>query len=290
MSLTVRLGNLQLLLNAASFRRWPLRVTFYAKDVFKLWQQATKHHIGTLRSDLVVDLYEPISETPGASVNMAVAIEPTIAPSVNAGIYALSVDYSSMKARLEESMAVFALNEPWLCEICNNPVPSSGSATLVCPGNDCLAVTHVQCMSTHFLATQGTPGAVIPTQGHCPKCNTSLQWVDLVKELTLRMRGGKEIAALFKPKRGKKPTEEVVDSEDEVDEPDEDALEMVLGLQENEWQALSESSEDDSEQHDLPLASLLQRKHASFKKPLRDVPEVEAVIDDSDWNDAEIIT
>jgi structure-specific endonuclease subunit SLX1 len=289
MSLTDRLGNLQLLLNAASFRRWPLKVTFYSKDVYKMWQRATKHHIGKLRSDLIVEVYGPVSDTPVS----ADTVEPAIAPSVNAGIYALSVDYSSMKARLEETMAVFALNEPCLCEICNKSVPSSGSATLVCPGKDCLCVAHVQCMSSHFLAVQRSPGAVIPTQGNCPKCDTSLQWIDLVKELTLRMRGEKEVAALFKPKRGKKAAgsaDEVPESEDEVDEPEDNALEMVFGSQGNEWQQLSDRSEDDNEQHDVPLAFLLQSKHASFRKPLREAPGAEVVIDDSDWDNAEIIT
>lgn len=116
------------------------------------------------------------------------------------------------------------------------------------------------------------------------------------------MRGEKEVAALFKPKRGRKiATEEIAESEDEdegaesgdeLDEPDEeDALEMVLGLEGGEWQALEESSEDDDEgQNDLPLKGVLRGKHASFKKPIREGREVGVVIEDSDWGDAEIIT
>jgi structure-specific endonuclease subunit SLX1 len=107
------------------------------------------------------------------------------------------------------------------------------------------------------------------------------------------MRGEKEVAALFKPKRGKKAAgsaDEVPESEDEVDEPEDNALEMVFGSQGNEWQQLSDRSEDDNEQHDVPLAFLLQSKHASFRKPLREAPGAEVVIDDSDWDNAEIIT
>jgi structure-specific endonuclease subunit SLX1 len=116
------------------------------------------------------------------------------------------------------------------------------------------------------------------------------------------MRGEKEIDALFKPKRGRKNVEEIAESEDEgaededeVDEPDEEAaLEMVLGLQGSEWQALEESSseDDDAGQNDLPLKGVLRGKHASFRKPSREgrEVEVEVVIEDSDWGDAEIIT
>lgn len=35
--LTDRLANLHLLLRARSFERWPLKVTFYAEDVYRVW-------------------------------------------------------------------------------------------------------------------------------------------------------------------------------------------------------------------------------------------------------------
>lgn len=293
MSLTDRLANLQLLLNASSFRRWPLQVTFYAKDVFKLWQRASKQYIGRSRSDLSVHLHEPKPDALELTPNSAGQDSVAIAPTVNAGIYALSVDHSSMKSRLEETMALFASGRPLKCTVCRKHVPATGSATLVCPGKDCLSVTHVQCMSAAFLAADGNTDAIIPTSGQCPKCNTSLQWVDLVKDLTLRMRGEKEIAALFKPKRGKKnagSVDEVVDSEDELDEPDEDALDIVFEMQENQWQELSESSQDEAQKPAQTSKIPLSQKHASFKRPLRETSDLEPVIDDSDWNDAEIIT
>jgi structure-specific endonuclease subunit SLX1 len=107
------------------------------------------------------------------------------------------------------------------------------------------------------------------------------------------MRGEKEIAALFKPKRGKKnagSVDEVVDSEDELDEPDEDALDIVFEMQENQWQELSESSQDEAQKPAQTSKIPLSQKHASFKRPLRETSDLEPVIDDSDWNDAEIIT
>lgn len=47
---------------------------------------------------------------------------------------------------------------------------------------------------------------VVPIQGRCPQCGGHIQWVDMMKELSLRERGAKEVEALLKVKKRRTKT------------------------------------------------------------------------------------
>ncbi|KAL1593854.1 Slx4p interacting protein [Paraconiothyrium brasiliense] len=76
----------------------------------------------------------------------------------------------------------------------------------------------LHCLSNWFLAEEGRQDALIPVEGTCPTCHTPLQWSTLMKELSLRTRGQKEVEAMFKPKR---KTKTGSTSESEATEPQE---------------------------------------------------------------------
>lgn len=46
--------------------------------------------------------------------------------------------------------------------------------------------------------------SILPVEGRCPKCHGPLRWGDMMTELTLRLRGAKEVDKLLKKQRNAK--------------------------------------------------------------------------------------
>ena len=154
----------------------------------------------------------------------------------------------------------------------------------VCPCDGCSAVGHLECFASAFC--QGnTSDAILPTEGKCPSCGTKHRWVDLVKEMTLRLRGEDEIKKIFKVKkpRVKKAAQppgplEALDEDSEEDVDDAPPLE-------DDWHVLSEDEEDAGAGQQIRSdPSPVHKKGSTF------ATYSEPVIEDSDWDDAEVLT
>lgn len=288
LSLTDRLANLHLLLRSNSFGRWPLKLTFFSEDVFRVWQKWTEQRAEQLRPGIEVVMDETSRGLPTAA-----QAENSSAPANAVGINALDIGYSSLKPRLEKSQAAFDGKRRGSCSICQKPTSSSGAGTLICVSDTCSSVAHLHCLSTKFLKSEkADTETLVPTAGKCPKCGTQTQWSDLVKELSLRMRGEKEVKVLFKAKRGKKAASAAVAAVEEAESSEEDdPMDMVLE-QEDEWEQLSESDDaetganqdrsDPSPGHGSTIFKRgAKRKATNFSEP---------IIEDSDWDDAELLT
>jgi structure-specific endonuclease subunit SLX1 len=189
------------------------------------------------------------------------ATDPTAPDAEVKGIHALNVTHAPLKPHIEKSQALLASSQN--CTLCSSPLPLSGASTLTCPSSSCTSKTHLTCLATHFLNTEkrknpsnATP-SLLPTVGSCPICHTPLQWRDLVQELSLRMRGSKELEALFKqpkPRKNRKnATAGAAAVEEEEDEDDDDheagISEPDLDDEEDEvvedgWHQLSESESE----------------------------------------------
>lgn len=256
-------------------------MTFYAEDVHRVWTKLPGVSVERLRTGIDVVMDESSRGLPTAPK----ADDPAL-PATAVGIQAVDVGYSSFKPQLEKSQVLFSGETSHDCAVCNKAVPSSGAVTLICPDAACNATTHIQCLSIRFLQTTNYKDAMVPTHGHCPSCGTKLQWVDLVKELTLRMRGEKEVKALFKPKRARKGT--VAKSASVVDESsaeDDDPLDMVLDEEDDHFHELPESSDDEAPR----IRSDPSPGHTAFKRPKPFTTFSEPVIDDSDPDEVELL-
>lgn len=273
LSLTDRLANLHLLLRSNSFARWPLKLTFYSEDVYRVWQKWSSQTPEKLRAGIEVPTDETVPKADDQNI-----------PANTTGIHALDVGYMSLKSQLEKSQAAFEGEINCKCTICRKAVPTSGAATLVCTNNSCSAVAHLHCLSSVFLRDEKQNDTLVPTHGKCPSCNTELQWIDLVKDLSLRMRGEKEVKAIFKPKRGKKAIATAAAEVDLDESADEDGP-LDLVLEDDEWQRLSESSDDEAEEDNAR-----SNPSAAYKRQATGASSREPVIEDSDWDEAELLT
>ncbi|KAK5084388.1 Slx4p interacting protein [Lithohypha guttulata] len=113
---------------------------------------------------------------------------------------------------------------PMRCNICKKNIDSSKDLFNICMTQECSCLTHVTCLSAHMLK-QGKE-VVVPKSGTCPACKSTQDWSDLMRVLSLRMRGEKELNRLLKQKRKSAAAiaaellddEDMTESEDDVDE------------------------------------------------------------------------
>ncbi|OCK82192.1 GIY-YIG-domain-containing protein [Lepidopterella palustris CBS 459.81] len=196
-SLEARLSNLHLLLRVRSFERWPLKVTIFAADVFKIWEGVNKSAKGRIRQG--IKIYPP----PEGARQASTSIEQHSMPAPT-GITAIDVGYSDVKSHLEKSRSIFEKSTAVSCGICETHITPATSLVLACPTEDCRSASHLTCLSRVFLAENGDADAIVPTEGSCPNCHTKLEWSTLLRELSLRTRGEKDVEALFKMRRNKR--------------------------------------------------------------------------------------
>ncbi|KAH7134987.1 structure-specific endonuclease subunit SLX1 [Dendryphion nanum] len=222
MSLEARLKNLCHLCGVDSFKRWPLQIRFFATDVFQAWTRHTAKLTPGLREDVMVQLTPvEITKLPAENPNEEDAHRiPTL-------IREIPVAYEDCKAYIEKSQDLLQDDKTHTCSICRGKLNHLDSLSILCPIEDCTTTSHLNCLSVKFLEENSQPDALIPVAGTCPGCKCTIRWAPMVKELSLRLRGQKEIETLFKPKRRKKANgvadiDPITDGSVHPDEEDED--------------------------------------------------------------------
>jgi structure-specific endonuclease subunit SLX1 len=250
-----------------------------------MWVRWTTHQFENLRAGIEISMDESCR---APSKKDVVEKEPSPATQL-IGIHALDFGYEALKPQLEKTENVLHQPDGSACEICHEAIPSTGAATLVCTQDTCAATTHLQCLSSAFLKSEGSADALVPTKGNCPKCNSELHWVDLVKELSLRMRGEKEVKAMFKPKRGKKAaTVSAAEEESDAASEDDDPL-GAMQEDEDDWHVLADSSDDETDAGKLRSNTSPSHASAVFRRPTLAKSYSEPVIEDSEWDEAELV-
>lgn len=299
---------MHLLLRVPSFARWPLEVRFFCEDVYRFWQAWTKRVSEATDGEIKVllDMKRPPAEANGNLKNGRGKGKPDGGVVGMGGLESLDVAYGGLKNHVEKSVFLLAESEGTKCAVCTEQVDQNTGMIVVCPVDDCRAASHITCLSSRFLALDKLTEAVIPTEGSCPACKKTVRWVDLVKELSLRIRGTKEIERLMKKPRGQKsklpandqdrPNNDA-DEEDHVRAPEEDvALEMMKagvpndGMSDDGWQYRVDEDYDN-----MSILSTSSNISGDFLadsicgSPLQSTRS-EVIIDESDWDYAEILS
>lgn len=263
--------NLHLLLRVQSFARWPLSLRFFSSDVYKVWNTNDKKANGSMRSNfeiildpLAVDTRVKRKAAPKATAktqepvvplkgmyNAAVADpdevvqEPPRAPKIGKTtpmIEKLDFSYSATKAHLEKSRSLLVAGKRNACPVCKTTIKDD-PLVVVCPHADCSAVSHIQCLSTDFMHRENGDGGrrmITPVEGPCPTCNAMTRWRDLVQELSLRLRGQREVEQLFKPTR-KRRSDDAIESDDELDAAEDEEMSGFIELEEEISREMEES-------------------------------------------------
>ncbi|OJD33031.1 giy-yig catalytic domain-containing protein [Diplodia corticola] len=313
-----RISNLHLLLRVKSFYRWPLHVTFFAEDVYCAWKDWTKSTPFKLRSTIGVQLEKADAPEVCQRPDAEKTVDTSKAIGNGKGIEGIDVSYESLKAYLEKSRVLLEEGRELACVVCEKQMQAEKCVTLVCPHDDCQAISHMTCLSEAFLRQEGNPDAIMPLQGTCPSCGRLTQWPTLMKELSLRIRGEKEIASLCRKRKRRAASNSTTKasvtaavgvvgavsalesdgSSDESEYPDienglphsmksRDSPQGSDGFEDiDEWYHQRDGIEPDSDTDidmDEPQKEL--RATATLGTTTREFSPI--VIEDSDWDDAE---
>lgn len=212
---------------------------------------------------------------------------------INHGLAALETGYANLKSYVEKGREVVEFEREGRCTVCREDLEHGAGMYTICPNAGCETVAHLTCLGKHFVEGEDS---VVPVKGNCPSCNAELLWVDVVKELTLRMRGQNEVEKLLKVKRARKGGTAVQARDETFDDDlsDEDILsditEELERLQEfsptgrkgkgDDWHDLDDS---DSDTRSFTSTTLGTAKALSNETK---VSTLRTVVEDSEWEDA----
>lgn len=219
----------------------------------------------------------------------------------------IDVTYSSLKWHVAKSIALSAELLAASCSVCTDPLDLRHSVFLTCPSEGCRAVSHLSCLAKRWTPNQQPDGFLLPMSGSCLQCGKENQWVDLVKELSIRGRGEKHIARLIEAPRMRKSRMTKALSNDADAEQDNDGpvvnvsvrlekameeIDILTGDPEDDplpddWQELVDEDDDDSSV--TSTESRVSSRHASPVNSKKQRRKLEVVIEDSEWDSAELL-
>ncbi|KAJ5836997.1 Zinc finger FYVE/PHD-type [Penicillium robsamsonii] len=274
-SLVAHLEDLLSLLRSAYFSSWPLRVRFFCADVYRAWRAWNDRVDGHLPDNIKVIL-------DGANLATAPDVRKDDELAPVGSINNLSIDYTRIEDHLEKSMFMLEDPEDLQCTACKASISPDQEQIVVCPHPNCHGTSHLLCLSTKFLDVTNEPDLLVPTQGTCPSCGNTIEWVTMMRELSFRNRAEKEARAILR-KKGKRARKESA------------AMEASSGPRSFSIEPKSlpeEPSQDDLgpnwfEEVDIESESDFEgrQENRSNQPPSK----LEIVIEDSDWDDAELI-
>lgn len=207
-------------------------------------------------------------------------------------INGLSVDYTKLEAYLEKSMFLLDDAQDLRCKLCSAVVVPNTEQIVVCPHTHCRGAHHLLCLSKAFLRGADDSDMLIPTSGVCPACDNVVSWPLMMQELSLRNRAEKEVRTILR-RKGRRDRKENANTSSSKDKA---GLVRQVSVEPSEQgsrdQGYSMTADDpllgDDWCEEVDMESDTEhgaQKHRSTQPPSR----LEIVIEDSDWDDAEII-
>ncbi|KAH7318270.1 hypothetical protein B0I35DRAFT_431665 [Stachybotrys elegans] len=202
LSLRSVVSNIHLLTGVPSFARWPLKVHFFAKEAHAAWESWTRTAEAPTRKNLdIITDFGP-SGPEGAAPSGALW-----------GAGALPSNYTPIKEYVEKAQGVVTFEQEGQCVHCHGDLESGKGLHPMCPNSECVAMGHLDCWSKYALA-KNEEGQVLPDLCQCPSCGGDIRWGDMMKELSLRIRGAKDVQTLLK--KGRRSKKETVEEEDQA--------------------------------------------------------------------------
>jgi structure-specific endonuclease subunit SLX1 len=181
------MSNIHLLTGVPSFEKWPLNLHFFHKDARAAWDHWLRSTARAARASLKI--HEDFTQSTAGSS----------AGPVN-GIHGLPLDYSPIKEYVQKANDVVSFEQEGDCVHCKEKLDSGKGLHAMCPNSECVAMGHLDCWSRYALGSSND-GSIIPENCSCPACDGTIRWGDMMKELSLRVRGGKETEKLLKRKQ-----------------------------------------------------------------------------------------
>lgn len=120
------------------------------------------------------------------------------------GVHALPLDYAPLGSYVEKAQNITSFEREGQCVVCHEHLEHGKGLYAICSNSGCEGVGHLDCWSRHLLRQKGEAdddGILLPMEGRCPECDGAVKWGDMMKELTLRTRGEKEVGQLLRRRK-----------------------------------------------------------------------------------------
>lgn len=280
-SLTEKLSNLHLLLRVPYFSKWPLELRFFSEDVYQFWQRWCQRVDTQIPSGIRVwhdksqQDYDLIDQTIREGVRKRRKLDMI----GKGGVNGIDPTYASMRPVLEKGQFLLEEEEDLHCTVCKKLLNPKHDLIIICPQSSCQSLHHISCLSTLFLE-HDTASSIVPRHGKCPSCKAELSWAELMKEMTLRVRGPNDVRKVLKSKR-----QAVSSSISQVDDTDDEESD-VLDVDEFDDEPLTAADVVDEEDDDAASVTSLESdiSHTSKRQTLKASADTRlpTVIEDSD--------
>ena len=284
---------------------------FFYEDVYSEWQRCCVQvgHSISSRINISLDVEPSEAETDKGESSQTERAQDKRKRHIlgKGGIRDLEVGYGALKGYVEKSVFLLAEGESVKCAVCSENIGLESMTTLVCSHEDCRTAFHMTCLGARFLDDEDQGSLLVPTTGKCPCCKKALQWVDLVKEMSLRARGEKEVTQLMKKPRRRTATktksistgavtEVIVEESDNAydlgsDGPTvDDAMDLGVSLDDalpDDW-----CYRDDDDDMSVTTTTSMFSDMVDVLSPSKVStanPTLKTVIEDSDWDEAEVL-
>lgn len=211
--------------------RWPLRLHFFGEDVFVRWgRYCAAPGVEPLRKTLeVVTDFDPSAAGAAGVVEgkaqgrqrkkrrkkgeVAEAAEDEsageaeekaadeVAEAPRWGVHVLPLDHAPLAPYLEKGQDITTFEREGNCVVCQQQLEHDKGLYAICSNGTCEAVGHLDCWSRYLLHQQcgdDADGIMLPMEGQCPRCGEGLKWANMMRELTLRLRGQDEVDKTLK--------------------------------------------------------------------------------------------
>ncbi len=229
-----------------------------------------------------------------------------VPPSVG-GIEGIDVSYIRIKAHIEKSIVLLGEEGSKCCAVCSVLLKPQSSTVVTCPTEGCRAMSHIACLAAKNSPSRPSAEVILPMEIRCTGCHQVHAWVDLVREWSIRMRGEKDLVQILKVPRARKL--KIAKSPMPSGEPSAvsegcgrtggsqmlESLATAGGIPPtdtedeplpDDWQELAEDSDEQSVTGaDTGLSSHYDSP-TRIRKRRQQLP---AVIEDSEWDSAEIL-
>lgn len=177
------MSNIHLLTSVPSFARWPLNVHFFAPEAHRAWETWLKTSGKCSRPGLrILKDFPRTEEGPETEAR---------------GIDALPLDYAPLTDYVCKAQDVVGFEQEGHCVYCSDALQSGQGLQPMCPNAGCEAIGHIECWSQAALSHEGA-GDILPDMLSCPSCGGEIRWGDMMKELSLRIRGMQDVQKLLK--------------------------------------------------------------------------------------------
>lgn len=281
-SLTDKLSNLHLLLRVPYFSKWPLELRFFSDDVYTFWQTWCQRVDAQISPQIKVwcDEAEHDHDPFGQSESEPTHKRWKLDMIGKGGVNGIDPTYASLRPVLEKGQLLLDDDEELACCLCKQHLNPKLDLVTICPQPNCQSLHHMICLSSHFLKPDRS-SSIVPVRGHCPGCQVDLSWAELMKEMTLRIRGEKEVEKILRARKRAVPPggpHPGISDDEESDDLEEDQLD------DNHLTAADVVDEDEDDAESVTSVgsemSIISTRRATFQTTAD--TRLPTVIEDSD--------